>query len=37
MSKEGVIDVANATFEEAKTALKRIVEPHFLLIMNSGV
>jgi hypothetical protein len=28
MSKEGAIDVANATFEEAKTALKRIVGPH---------
>jgi hypothetical protein len=26
--KEGVIDVANATFEEAKTTLKRIARSH---------
>jgi hypothetical protein len=28
ISKEGALDVANATFEEAKTALKRIIGPH---------
>ncbi len=28
ISKEGAIDVVNATFEEAKIALKRIVGPH---------
>jgi hypothetical protein len=28
ISKEGVEDVANATFKEAKTALKRIAGPH---------
>jgi hypothetical protein len=28
ISKEGTVDVANATFEEAKTALKKITRPH---------
>ncbi len=28
ISKEGVVDVTNATFEEAKTAYKRIIGPH---------
>jgi hypothetical protein len=28
ISKEGVIDAANATFDEAKTALKKIAGPH---------
>jgi uncharacterized metal-binding protein len=28
ISKEGTIDATNATFEKAKTALKRIVGPH---------
>jgi hypothetical protein len=28
ISKEGVVDVAIATFEEAKTSLKRIIGPH---------
>ena len=28
ISKEGVIDVANATFDEAKTTLKKILGPH---------
>jgi hypothetical protein len=28
ISKEGVVDATNATFEEAKTALERIVGPH---------
>jgi hypothetical protein len=28
ISKEGVIDVVNVNFEEAKTALKRIARPH---------
>ncbi len=28
ISKEGVVDVANATFEEAKTTLKRIASPY---------
>ncbi len=28
ISKEGAIDAANATFEEAKTTLKRIIGPH---------
>ncbi len=28
ISKEGVIDVANATFDEAKTALKKITGSH---------
>ncbi len=27
-SKEGIVDVANATFDEAKNALKRILGPH---------
>jgi hypothetical protein len=27
-SKEGVVDVINATFDEAKSALKKIVGPH---------
>jgi hypothetical protein len=28
ISKEGIIDVTNATFEEAKTTLKKIASPH---------
>ncbi len=28
ISKEGVVNVVNATFDEAKTALKNIVGPH---------
>ncbi len=28
ISKEGIIDVTNATFEEAKTVLKKIVGPY---------
>ncbi len=28
ISKEGTVDVINATFEDAKTTLKRIVGPH---------
>jgi hypothetical protein len=28
ISKKGAIDVANATFDEAKTTLKKIVVPH---------
>ncbi len=28
ISKEGAVNVANATFEDAKIALKRIVGPH---------
>jgi hypothetical protein len=28
ISKEGVVDAANATFEEAKTTLMKIVGPH---------
>ncbi len=28
ISKEGTIDVVNATFEEAKTTFKRITSPH---------
>ncbi len=28
ISKEGTVDVTNATFEEAKTTLKRITGPH---------
>ncbi len=28
ISKEGVVDVANATFDEAKTTLKKIASPH---------
>ncbi len=28
ISKEGVVDATNPTFEEAKTALKRIIGPH---------
>jgi hypothetical protein len=28
ISKEGTINVTNATFEKTKTALKRIVGPH---------
>jgi hypothetical protein len=28
ISKEGTIDVASATFDEAKTALKKITSPH---------
>jgi hypothetical protein len=28
ISKEGAVDVDNATFEEAKTTLKRIIAPH---------
>jgi hypothetical protein len=28
ISKEGVIDVINATFDEAKTVLKKIIGPH---------
>ncbi len=28
ISKEGIIDAANAIFEEAKIALKRIIRPH---------
>ncbi len=28
ISKEGIVDVANATFEKAKTALKKIIGPH---------
>jgi hypothetical protein len=31
ISKEGTIDIINATFEEAKTALKRITSPHALV------
>jgi putative NIF3 family GTP cyclohydrolase 1 type 2 len=34
---EGAVDVTNATFEEAKTALKRIVVHMPLLRMKSGV
>ncbi len=28
ISKEGVIDVVNVTFDEAKTVLKKIIGPH---------
>ncbi len=28
ISKEGAIDVANATFDKAKTTCKKIVRPH---------
>jgi hypothetical protein len=31
ISKEGVIDVANAIFEEAKSAFKRIAGQHFFV------
>lgn len=31
ISKDGIVDVDNATFEEAKVALKRIVGPHVFL------
>jgi hypothetical protein len=28
ISKEGILDATNATFEEAQTTLKRIAGPH---------
>jgi len=31
ISKEGVVNATNATFDEAKTALKKIVGPHAFL------
>jgi hypothetical protein len=37
ISEEGAVDVANATFNEAKTALRKIVGPHAFVEINSGV
>ncbi len=37
ISKEGVIDVTHATFDEIKIAWKKIVSPHFLWKMNNGM
>jgi hypothetical protein len=37
ISKEGIVNAVNATFEEVKITSKRIIGPHAFVEMNSGV